>query len=310
MPTDENGVMADVVIVAQSAVNRMNVPRGHEQLIGAAGRDCIKDMRTMFKLDERAKLDYETSFNAVMKASNPVKENAFNHLLGIYKIISPTRVYPIMKEAFEQRATDEWWLDHLVEVMLDGNDPYGLFIQNPVGSEIEWDEVVDELSTGKYKPRITPVTYTDMNGISRTTKSSMLIGPNYYLGLEKTATDGNGVSVSRVNQFGISSKLTNTDKYMAPVRETGTKHIGESEYRNLAKSLGGDFVSLVSDLNNDPATTKQAALNLIGADKPTNIDLILDPDLYKGRHRVRHFTLQHMYTGGKVFIRPDSNEEK
>ena len=78
------------------------------------------------------------------------------------------------------------------------------------------------------------------------TKVPMLIGPNYYLGLEKTATDGNGVSVSRKNQFGVSSKLTNNDKYLAPVRETGTKHIGETEYRNLGKSVGGELV-LISD---------------------------------------------------------------
>lgn len=309
MFVDENGVVADIAFIPSSTSNRMNIGRSHEHTIGAAGRDCIKDIRTLLGLHETKVYEEDFIDYTLEKLPITVKEQAFEYLLGAYKILSPTVIYPVMTEAYENRLKDNWWLDHLIQVIYDGNEPYGLYLQNPVGCGIKYDEVIRDLYAGPYAPRETPLTYRDLGGKMRTTKAPILIGPTYLLALEKTATDYNGVSVSRVNQFGTSAKLTNADKYSAPVREVGTNHSGEAEVRNMAKSVGGEVMAALADMNNDPATVKQVAVNLLTADRPTDIECILDPELYRGSHRARDFALNHMYTSGKEFIRPDERED-
>lgn len=310
MYTDANGVVADMVIIPSSASNRMNIGRSHEQTIGASGRDMIKQLRDMAGLDRVKEYEFEYVSHTVSKLGAVVQAKMFEFLLGWYEITSPTRMYPAAVKMYEARSTDGWWLDHLSEVIYDGNEPYGPFIQNPIGCGVEYDEVVSKIESGIYDSWDTPLTYRDLGGRVRTTKVASMIGPMYILALEKTATDANGVSVSRVNQFGTSAKLTNADKYAAPVREVGTNHSGESEVRNMAKSVGGEVIATLADMNNDPSTIKQAAVNILLADEPTNIDSVLDTSTYRGSHRARDFALQHMYTSGKQFIRPDVSKKK
>lgn len=310
MYTDENGVVVDMVIIPSSASNRMNIGRSHEQTIGASGRDTIKQLRDMAGLDRVKVYEFDYIRSMLSKLDTGLQVQMFEFLLGWYLVASPTRMYPKAKKMIDTRGESQWWLDHLSEVIYDGNEPYGPFIQNPIGCGINYDKVVKEISEGPYDSWDTPLTYRDLGGKVRTTKTASMIGPMYILALEKTATDANGVSVSRVNQFGTAAKLTNADKYAAPVREVGSNHSGESEVRNMAKSVGGEVIAALADMNNDPATIKQVAVNILLADKPTNIDSVLDTSVYRGSHRARDFALQHMYTSGKQFVRPDVNNEE
>lgn len=305
MFVDENGVRADIVLVPSSTSNRMNIGRGHEHLISAASRDCIKDIRKALELHETEEYEYEFVRNYLdSRAKSTVVEDQFKYLLGMYEIISPTVMYPVIVEMFNNRSNDTWWLDHMAEVIIDGNEPYGMYIQNPIGCGIDYAEVVEKLSVAPYRPRITPLTYRDLGGKMRTTKTPIMIGSTYLLALEKTATDYNGVSISRVNHFGIGTRLSNNDKYLAPVREVGSNHSGESENRNMAKSTGGEVVAMLAEINNDPESSKKVGRAILTADKPSNLPQAITPSEVANRHRARNIAREQLYVAGKELIRP------
>lgn len=304
MFVDDNGVMADIAFIPSSTVNRMNPGRGHEQLIGAAGRDIIKRIRSSLGFDPVA--EYEIDDVKKQLKSIPIKDlrTQFDYLFSAYELICPT-----IFDTKDLMLEDNWWIDHLTEVIVDGNDPYGLFIQNVIGSIEDYSKIVHEISVGEFKPEITPVTYRDLGGKIRRTKKPVLIGPMYILALEKTATDYNGVSVSRVNQFGVGIRLSGADKYLAPVREVGSNHSGESEIRNMSKSVGGEVVAMLADVNNDPASTKDVARHILKHDTPSNMDQAVVPSKVRGRHRARNFAIERLHAAGKTIVRPNVEEE-
>lgn len=302
---DEFGNIADIAFIPTSTVNRMNPGRTHEQLIGAAGRDVIRNIRADFGLDKH--LEYEYDFVRDVVAKTPIKKckEIFEYLFGIYEIICPN-ILAQKQEMLDD--PDHWWLDHLAEVVLDGNEPYGLFIQNEIGSIDDYGAMVHNLLGSKYAPDIGPVTYRDLGGKMRTTKKPVLIGPMYMLALEKTATDYNGVSISRVNHFGIGTRLSGADKHLAPVREVGSNHSGESEMRNMGKSVGGEVLALLADVNNDPASAKDIGTRILLHQTPTNADQLIFSSESRGKHRARNFAINRLSAAGKHLVRPKSKE--
>ena len=305
MFTDENGVVADIVLIPSSGINRMNPGRGHEQLIGAAGRDVIKNLRGMFGLDELKEYTFEQAMDAVRKTPIKDTKEAFEYLFRAYKVICPN-IYN--KKEMIEKDKDGWMFELLADTIVDGNDPYGLFIQNEIGSIDDYAEMARELTEGEFRPRITPLTYRDLGGRMRTTKKPILIGPMYLLALEKTATDYNGVSVSRTNHFGIGTRLSGVDKHLAPVREVGSNHSGESEMRNMGKSVGGEVIAMLADMNNDPKSAKLVATRILKADQPSNIDQVMVPSEVRGNHRARTFAINRLSAAGKTLVRPVTEE--
>lgn len=302
---DDNGVMADIAFIPSSGVNRMNPGRSHEQLIGASTRDIIKRIRRKLYLDDLEKY----SFEEVREHLDGLKEDevreAYDYLFRAYDVVSPN----IAEEKdLMLNDPDQWWKDHLTDVIIDGNEPYGMYIQNEVGSIKDYSKIIKELSEGEFAPDITPVTYRDLGGKIRRTKKPVLIGPMYFLALEKTATDYNGVSISRVNQFGVGIRLSGADKHLAPVREVGSNHSGESEVRNMTKSVGGEVVAMLADVNNDPASIRNVGKKIVVHPTPSNMDQAIVPSEVRGRHRGRNFAVERLKSAGKDIIRPTVKE--
>lgn len=301
MPIDDHGVRVDMAIIPSSGINRMNPGRSHEQFIGAAGRDCIKAIRVMLGLEELAEYTYDEALATVRDVPLTKAREAFDYLFGMYEIVCPN-IHQYYQEMLDD--PEQWWQQHLADVIVDGNEPYGLFIQNEIGSISDFAVLSKKLMESKYNPRTTPVQYRDLGGKMRRTKKPILIGPMYILALEKTATDYNGVSVARVNHFGIGTRLSGVDKHLAPVREVGSNHSGESEVRNMAKSVGGEVIAILADMNNDPTSAKEVARAILTADKPTSIPQAITPSKVRGKHRARNFAVNRLSAAGKHLVRP------
>lgn len=301
MFTDEYGNVADIAFIPTSTVNRMNPGRTHEQLIGAAGRDVIRKIRAELGLKEIGEYTLEEASHTLK--NTPIKKirGLFDWLFGCYEIICPN-IFALKDEMLND--PEGWWVEHLANVIVDGNELYGLYIQNEIGSIDDYGELIDKLLKSEYAPRITPVTYRDHGGKMRTTKKPVLIGPMYMLALEKTATDYNGVSISRVNHFGVGTRLSGADKHLAPVREVGSNHSGESEVRNMSKSVGGEVVAMLADINNDPASAKDVGTRILLHDTPTNADQLIFPSEVRGKHRARNFAINRLSAAGKHLVRP------
>ena len=168
------------------------------------------------------------------------------------------------------------------------------------------DEVIRQVKEDPaYMPEMSALRYKWPGDDEYTvTVGEHLIGPTYYLPLEKTATDWSGVSSSNLGHFGTPAKLTQLDKYTKPGRETGTKATGEDEFRNLAKTFGGEVLAEIADMHNNPVSHRAVCRAIITADKPTNIEEAIDREKYPiGGHRPLSY-IQHMsLCSGKGFSR-------
>lgn len=303
MPKDRFGNVADVVIFSGSTVNRMNPGRCHEQVVGAAGRDVIKRIRRSYDFPDMGPIPDEVVERVVRDPANEALGlRNFAYLLGFYKLVSPEKNYASLSK--ESVITSGRWLRHLITVIHDGTEPYGLFFDLPSDTEVKPAELIKELDEGIYRPEMSPVTYRDLGGELVETVADVLIGPNYYLALEKLASDWSGVSSSKVGPFGTTARLTNADKYSSPGRQTVTRSIGESEGRNHAAAYGGEYVAHIMDMNNNPTVHKEVCRNLITAEYPTNIDRIVDRTKFKlGGHRPLAFAVHQLQVSGKGISR-------
>lgn len=302
MPTDENGIRADVVIFSNSTVNRLNNGRQHTQVIGAAGRDIIKRVRKSYGLPAFGPIDREEVKRAVTSQNNmAVTMKNFAYIIGFYKLVAPAMYERLTRNDIIPQGIH---LQHVIECIMDGEDPHGLFLQLASSDEVYMDKVIKEIEAGPYMPDLTPVTYRNLAGEMVTTKTKILIGPDYYLPLEKTATDGSGVSSSKTNHFGVTARLTNADKYASPGRETVTKSTGESEARNHAHAYGAEPLAHIMDLNYNPVVHKEACMTILTHETPTNIECLVDREKFKlGGHRPLAYVRHMMAVSGKNISR-------
>lgn len=303
MPTDEFGNVAEVMALCTSIGNRMNPGVVHEQAVGASGRDVIKRIRRAFNLPDMGVIHMDHIKEVVMDPRNSdLAMEQFDYLMGFYKIVAPNENYRALSKP-RVKATDRW-IRHLCQVIKDGDEPYGVYFNLPSNSGVRMEEVLMELETGPYAPEIGVVTYRDHSGRMVTTKSPILIGPNYYLILEKTATDWSGVSSSKTSHFGTTARLTNADKYSSPGRQTVTRSLDESSVRGAVAAMGGDVLADIMDLNNNPVAHAEACRTVLTAEYPTNIERVIDRTKFKlGGHRPLAFGIHQLICSGKTISR-------
>lgn len=309
MPKDDFGNVADVIIFGGSTTGRMTLGQVNEQLIGAVGRDVIKRVRRALNLPDMGELKFNEVFDLLYKSDKKLVRELYDYVLGWYKQISSDSNYPVAKGYLED---GDRWIKHLAHVIVDGNEPYGMFIHMPAGTEVRMRDVNKFiLETDEYKPEISPVTFKWPNDTEFTrTETPVLIGPNYFLALEKTATDWSAVSSSKVGHFGTTAKMTQADKYTKPGRETSTRTMGEDENRNLAKTIGGEILADIHDRNNNPLVHREVCKSIVTADKPTNIASAINREESPvGGHRILSWVNHISLTSGKSFKRGNDDEK-
>ena len=307
MPVDEFGNRADVIASGFSTVNRSNPARMHEQAIGAAGRDVIKRVRRKYGLPDMAVLEYDEVMRELKANSEEFNKAQYEYILGFYKIVSYAVDYQKSLELLNKGG--DGWLNDLCHIILDGNDPKGMYITTPSNSKRRIAKVIRQLDeSDDYRPEMSPVTYRGPGGEMVTSIEPILIGPNYYLSLEKTATDGSGTSITKLGHHGTPTRLTNVDKHTHPARETGTKTDGEAEIRNWAKTVGTQPIADMSDLYSNPALLKVAAQNILTHQTPTNIPVIIPRDVYSlGGHRPLSY-MNHLHLCSGIELTRDDVE--
>jgi len=301
MPVDKFGNRAEVLELPGSVMNRMNPGRNHEQVFGAAGRDVIKRIRRSYGLPDMGPVADDDVRRRVASAENhSLSLKNFEYVLGFYRLVCAHKLVEGLTKP--DTISSGRYLKHLVAIIHDGEVPHGLYLQIRSDSGLKIDEVIAELEKedSPYHPEMSEVTYRNMAGELVTTRTKILIGPKYYLGLEKTATDWSGVSSSKVNHFGVTARLTNADKYSKPGREVGTRALGESEDRNHIASYGAEVIADNMDLNNNPTVHKQVSYTILTHPTPTNIERVVDRELFKlGGHRPLAFAIHQLVCSGK-----------
>ena len=286
-------------------MNRMATSQMHRQAISATGRDVIKRIRRTYGIGDFQEIDYEDIKRIVQEDSEEKALANFEYLLGYYEIVSTDADYERAKAMLND---GDRWLRHLCYVIEDGNEPYGIYTRIKPGTTVSMADAIEKIRNDeRYMPEMSPVTYKWPGDKEYTTTvEPILIGSDYFLGLEKTATDWSAVSSSKVGHFGTTTRLTQADKYSKPGRETSTKTLGEDEVRNVSASIGAEAVAEMNDLSNNPTLHKEVCKNILTAEKPTNIPQIIDREKYPvGGHRPLAYFHHLNICSGKEFKRGD-----
>lgn len=256
MPVDEEGNRADAIMDGDSTIKRMNVSRMYEQYINITSRTVTNRVRAMAPKTEEEYL------------------RAWDYLLGYYRIVSPG-MEVILTTEYDQSPRH-----HVDEVIKDG-----IYLWFPTDNPVYLPEMIQALAR-TYPVHLGPVTYRGESGQMRRTKKPMFIGSIYVMLLEKTGVDCSGVSSAKLNHFGITAKLTNADKFSFPRRPQPVRGIGESEGRLMVATVGSEMTAEILEMSNSPQTHKNVSANILRAEKPTDIESVVDRTIApRGRNR-------------------------
>lgn len=292
MPIDANGNRADIIMDGDSTIKRMNVSRMYEQYINATSRDLTESIRNSFGFDKSLPSDIQTRNFSNDPSKNKLYDKSFKTLKRYYEIISP-----MMADKLKELDKDEGFRKNHVNAILDD----GIYIWLPTNNPVNPVDIIKGLQA-EFPIHIGPVTYRGRSGNVVTTVSPILIGSLYVMLLEKTGSEWSAVSSAKLQHFGIPAKLTNADKYSSPVRGNPVRILGESEVRLFCSVVGGDATMEILDQSNNPAAHKSIVSNILRADKPTNIDSVIDrTEIPRGKSRALVYMKHILQCAGVEF---------
>jgi DNA-directed RNA polymerase beta subunit len=303
MPVDEEGNRADIIVSGESTVNRMNYGRLYEPFINAAGRDVMKRITGMLRIDRDEPEWRLTKMLNQMEAENPqLMDEVWEYLLGFYEICSPTQASWFRTGSYTRSRAE-----HLASVL--HNCKNGLYLFMPPENDPAYIPMVRALQE-KYPPVWGPVTYIGNSGQRSVTKNNVRIGSVYIIILEKIADDWTAVSSGKLQHFGVLSQVTNADKYAAPTRTQAIRAWGEAEVRIGVSYAGPKIMADILDRNNNPFTHKHILETLLRAEKPTALHSVVDRNVVplggsKPLQLVRHVA----QCGGWKFVYEAANDQ-
>jgi hypothetical protein len=246
MPRNQQGEVADVIVDACSTIRRTNYGRFNEHYINATTSMIENQCRSLL-------------------SQNRVEE-ATQLLFDYYKVVSPL----MYDKALDILPTDQDKINHCIEACQEG-----LQIWLPPDSPSIGYVGIKAL-TEQFPLKVGPVIYRQPNGKWTQTANDILIGSMYYVLLEKIGDDWGATSIPKRQHHGIPGKLTDQDKSYLPWRDQAFKIFGESEVRCMFGALDPMFVSSMVAFPNSPAMCEDAALTILTAPQPTNVDMVMD----------------------------------
>ena len=254
MPINDIGIRADVLMDNQSSYKRTIIGKPQEIYINAAVDKLLWDIKQMVvENDKQTYLD------------------AFNYVMGFYKIVSPPMYELILNNEFDGVKHVEELLKDNVGIWLPGNNP------------VDYMEVIDLLN--QYYPAVNgKVKFVGTDGKLKTSKVDTIIGGCHMVLLDKIATESAAVASARTQHFGIPSKLNKSNKYHSPARDQPTKTIAEDESRVLESIVGGKATVDLLDQTNNPDVHKTILSNIYASEKPSGIYRLVDRKLQPTGH--------------------------
>jgi len=264
MPVDADGNRADIVMDSGSVVSRMNIGRLYEQYIGGACVSVQKKLKEMLGFDRNASIN-ESLVTDVLSTNGVLFNQVKDYLFGFYQICSPKQYEYCIKGSVEEQ------LVHLTSCISDK-----VYLYMPTDNAPETSDIIRQLEQ-HYPQCYGPVEY----GIGNTkiiTDEPIRVAPLYMLMLEKIGDEWSSVSSAKLHHFGILASRTKSDKTTKPYRHTPVRTIGETEGRIYVSYCGREAAAEMMDRSNSPVTHRHIVENILKADKPTDIQHVIDRD--------------------------------
>jgi hypothetical protein len=285
MPVDENGNRADIVMDAASTISRMNLGRLYEQHMASALRDVTQNVRMLFGF-ERLK---PTSIKAEnLLDSFPIQkiEEAHQYVLGFYNLISEKQYN------FYSKLTDPKQIaEHICDIISDH-----VYAYIPIDKQISSKDIVKRIENSIYKPVYGKITYRGNSGEVVLTERNVRIAPLYMMLLEKIADDWTAVATGNLQLHGLLAQVNRREKHSRPHRNTPVRTIGETEGRLFVGYCGREAVAEMLDRSGNPLVQRHMTRNILEANRPTNINEIVDRNLVNYGNTKSVQIINHMFT--------------
>lgn len=264
MPRDKWGNVVDVCIFGGSTMRRSNYGRIYEHGFGAASRDLAQRLRVEAGLERHGVVTDRDLMNNEKFRDNAWIEYAFAELQDFYSLIT-VDMHEILKGHPDRRK-------YVGHVLKDGFS----YIYSPIEDQVHLPRAMTNLINSRFCPNYDRVTYTDQAGNFRETKDKVLIGPLYMMLLEKIGDDWSAVASVKVQQFGLPSKLNNSDRASTPGRETAIRSFGESETRSYNCTVGPEPTLELLDQTNNPQSHIAVINSFLTNENPSNFERAVD----------------------------------
>lgn len=299
MPRDKWGRIADFCVDPNSTNDRMNFGRFYETFLNDASFHLTRRIKE--ELNIQKNLSEHQIFANLVNNEQKAKE-ALDLYLQFISMINATSASYIEQQDFEvqmkhlayQLKSDYIYKYTPPEMIGEGEDQGSFY------------GITKQIKNSQFNPPRDSVTYIGLNGKEVKTFEPVRISSIYVILLEKIGDDGASVSSGKLQHFGILSQLTRSDKYGSPTRINPTRAYGETEVRIVTSYCGREAIAEVMDRNNSPSTHKAICENILNAEKPTNIDNLVDRQkIPLGGARPIQFTSHLLYCFGTKFAYTD-----
>lgn len=273
MPRDKDGNVADIISGQDSIPGRMNLGRLIEPYFNAAARDVRRHILETVGLGR-----YTTYVSKEQFLSLPKEKLDWfaQEYLDFYRIVSPE-----MAKEYEEYLTPDERIDWLLSYINEG--PYIFRMTNrpvdavsPDGRIVNFtDEKVEEIEK-RWKLVYDTVTYKTDDGREVETLNKVRIMPISIMLLDKIADQWLAVDSGKLSIFGFLAPRNDGDKHSVPYRRTAPRTVGETEGSLYTLYGGRTMIAETLDRNGSLETQLEMARNLFAAEKPTNINRIVD----------------------------------
>lgn len=257
------GKPVDVIGDPTSTVSRMNLARLYNQYLAGASRKVKHDLIGMLGGHDIPVTELVDS------ASDKAIKEAYTYLVNYLKIYENEQYFGYVKVT-DLRSMREILHEAVTEEV---------YVYFRVGNKKKSYQIVSELRDTVYSPILTPIDIPTSQGMKKT-KEPILIAPLYMIVLNKSAENFLSTASSFVNHYGVPVSLSKSMRSNVPWKNSGTKVFGETEIRLISGYGGRKAIAELKDRAANQDTHKELYKNLLTADVPTNIDVIIDRDKF------------------------------
>ena len=264
MPVDKYGNRADIIIDPTSITSRMNISRMYEQYFNSVSRHTkVMVVNKLLSIDKNMDM---IELIDTLNAHRTIE--VFDIVLGLLEIIG-TEQYVGYLEL--KKNNDIINIKHILKEIVEKE----LFIYYKVSSELKGYQIVTKLRETKYATPLSKI-YFNHDGTTKESVTDMFIAPLYFILLFKTGDEYLSVASAKVNHFNFPIGNNKRSKTRTPYSPSPTKVVSETEGR-IYTAYGSRFaMAELKDRANNIDTHKMIYKKLLTADKPTNIDKLVD----------------------------------
>ena len=261
MPVDADGLRADIVMDSGSRIDRMNLSSLYEMFFGAISMKVSNQIREILGI---GKVEQYKALKHIKQLPPDVASHAYQQALELFSYMNEVQYQTMAKLNYE-----DYCLALSYYVAQD------IILYSPSDNPIDMESLVGVMQQ-RYQPTYGPVTYVNGRGERVTTVENVRIAPLYMQLLEKIADDGSSVASGKLQHFGVLSPQTRSERNAKPFRDSPVRTIGETEGRLYASFCGREAIAEMMDRSNSPATHREACMNILQAEHPANIDVLVD----------------------------------